>query len=167
MKRFLLTLVTLALIAGASIYGGQTMAEGTKQTQTIIRAGEQPFIKGLGEFFTGNVTLQRLFDPKHPDAPFGAARVTFEPGARTFWHVHPAGQHLIVTDGVGRTGTAGGKVEEFRAGDVLWCPAGIKHWHGASPGMPMTHIALTGTLPDGKNVEWMEEVTDQQYNGGK
>jgi quercetin dioxygenase-like cupin family protein len=160
-------MLTIILATGAGIYEGQALAENTKQTQTITRAGTQALIKGSSEFFTGNVTIRPLFGPKHPDAPFGAAYVTFEPGARSFWHTHPIGQHLIVTDGVGRTGTTGGKVEEFQTGDVLWCPPGIKHWHGASPTTSMTHIALTGTLPDGKNVEWMEEVTDVQYNGNK
>lgn len=141
------------------------MADDTKQA--ITRAGTQASMKGPAEFFTGEVTIQPLFGAKQPDAPFGAAYVTFEPGARSHWHTHPIGQHLIVTDGVGRTGTVDGKVAEFKAGDVLWCPKGVKHWHGASPTTPMTHIALTGTLPDGKNVDWMEPVTDEQYNGGK
>lgn len=141
------------------------MAENEKQTQIITRAGTQSPIKGSAEYFTGNVTVRPLFGAKHPDAPFGAAYVTFAPGARSFWHTHPTGQHLIVTEGIGRTGTVDGKIESFGAGDVLWCPAGVKHWHGASPETSMTHIALTGTLPDGKNVEWMEEVTDAQYNG--
>ena len=160
-------IATLILTAGTGAYGEQAMAGNVKQIQTITRVGTQPSTKGSGEYFTGNVRITPLFSAKHPDAPFSAAYVTFEPGARSFWHTHPTGQHLIVTDGVGRTGTAGGKVEEFKAGDVLWCPAGIKHLHGASPTTAMTHIALTGTLPDGKNVEWMEAVSDAQYNGGK
>lgn len=167
MKRFLYTITVLALTAGTITYGGQSMAEGAKQTQTITRAGSQPSMKGPAEWFTGNVTIQPLFGPKHPDAPFGAAYVTFEPGSPSFWHTHPSGQHLIVTDGVSLTGTVDGKVEEFKAGDALWCPAGVKHWHGASPTSAMTHIALTGTLPNGKNVDWMEEVTDDQYRGKK
>lgn len=171
MKRLLFTITALALVAGATIYGGGTMAaqdeKDTKQAQEIIRAGTRPSMKGPAEWFTGNVTVQPLFGPKHPDAPFGAAYVTFEPGARSHWHTHPTGQHLIVAEGVGRTGTADGTIEEFKAGDALWCPKGVKHWHGASPTSPMTHIALTGALPDGKNVDWMEPVTDEQYTGGK
>lgn len=161
--------ITAALILGiaAGLHGGQLMAENAKNTQMITLADAQAASKGSGKFFTGNVTVRPLLGPKHPDAPFGAAYVTFEPGARSFWHTHPAGQHLIVTDGVGRTGTADGRVEEFRAGDVLWCPKGVKHWHGASPSSSMTHIALTGTLPDGNNVSWLEEVSDAQYNGKK
>lgn len=171
MKHILHIIAVLALAAGTALNGGKAMAaENTRsaeQAQEIIHAGSQPAIKGPAEWFTGNVTIQPLFGPKHPDAPFGAAYVTFEAGARSFWHTHPTGQHLIITDGIGRTGTADGKIEEFKAGDALWCPAGVKHWHGASPASAMTHIALTGTLADGKNVEWMEEVSDKQYNGDK
>ena len=167
MKLLLCAIAILILTAGAGIYGGQAMADNTKQGQSITRADTQAPFKGSDQNFTGNVTVTPLFNAKYPDAPFSGAFVTFEPGARSHWHTHPSGQHLIVTDGVGRTGTADGKIEEFQAGDVLWCPAGVKHWHGASPSAFMTHIALTGTLPDGKNVEWMEAVTDAQYNGGK
>ncbi len=119
MKRFLFTVTVLAVAAGAGIYGGKAMAEETKQTQIITRGETQPSIKGSSEYFTGNVTIRPLFGPKHPDAPFGAAYVTFDPGARSFWHTHPTGQHLIVTDGVGRTGTVDGTVAEFKAGDAL------------------------------------------------
>ena len=170
MKRFVFTFAVLALAAGAAAYGGETMAQDTNDAtgkQEIIRAGSQPSMKGPAEWFTGTVTVQPLFGPKHPDAPFGAAYVTFEAGARSHWHTHPTGQHLIVTEGVGLTGTADGGVEEFKAGDALWCPRDVKHWHGASPASSMTHIALTGALPDGKNVEWLEPVTDAQYKGGK
>lgn len=163
----MLTFMALTLTATNGIYGGPAMAEDAKREQVIYQAGSQPTVKGSSDYFTGNVTVQRLFAPKHPDAPFGAAYVTFEAGARSFWHMHPKGQHLIVTDGIGRTGTMDGKVEECKTGDALWCPAGVKHWHGASPTSSMTHIALTGALPDGKTVEWMEEVTDEQYKGGK
>lgn len=166
MKRTPLVMA-LVLATGAGFYGEHAVAENTDKSQTIVRAGTQSAVQGSSEYFTGSVTIRPLFTPKHPDAPFGAAYVTFEAGARSFWHKHPAGQHLIVTDGVGRTGTEDGRVEEFRAGDTLWCPPGVKHWHGASPTSSMAHIALTGTLPDGKNVEWMEEVSDEDYIGGK
>lgn len=162
-------LITAALLTSvASIFGGQAMAaKNDNLTQTITRFGTLPSYKGPSQYFTGSVTVQPLFDPKHPDAPVIGAYVTFEPGARSNWHTHPTGQHLVVTEGVGRTGTADGKVEEFKKGDVLWCPVGVKHWHGAAPDQSMTHFALTGTLPDGKNAEWMEPVTDEQYDGGK
>ena len=89
---------------------------------------------------------------------------TFEPGARSNWHTHPTGQHLIVTSGVGWTQEWHGPIVEIRAGDVVWCPPGVKHWHGATPTTAMTHLALTGTV-GGKNVEWLEKVTDEQYHG--
>lgn len=165
MKSFFLMISIFTLMAGTTIYGGEIMAEDVKNSQSITRLETQVPFKGSSEYFTGNVSIRPLFGPKHPDAPFGAAYVRFEPGARSFWHTHPAGQHLIVTEGIGLTGTMDGRIEEFRAGDALWCPAGVKHWHGASPTSSMTHIALTGTLADGKNVEWLEEVTEEQYKG--
>ena len=163
MKYTLLSLA-LGLILSLGAPLAAQAAEAGKGEQTITRAGSLPSAKGSDQFFTGNVRIDPLWNSKQPDAPFSGGFVTFEPGARSFWHTHPTGQHLVVTHGVGLTGVWGGKVEEFRAGDVLWCPAGVKHWHGASPTTGMTHLAITGTLPDGKNVEWMEEVTDAQYN---
>ena len=157
-------LLSLFLFVSAGAFAGQALAaEAIKASQTITRAGSLPSVKGSSEFFTGNVRVDPLF-PAKDVAPFSGAYVTFEPGARSFWHIHPTGQHLIVTAGVGRTGEWKGKVEEIKAGDVIWCPPKIKHWHGASPTTAMTHIAITGTL-DGKNVVWMEKVTDEQYNG--
>lgn len=147
--------LTFAVI-GADEAGGEVT-----KSQTISRAGSQPSAKGPVENFTGNVRVDALFAPKE-SAPYSGAYVTFEPGARSAWHTHAAGQHLIVTQGVGLTQEWGGPVVEIRAGDVVWCPPGVKHWHGASPSTAMTHIALTGTV-DGKNVEWMEKVSDEQY----
>lgn len=118
--------------------------------------------KGPAEYFTGDVRVQPLF-AEEDAAAYGGAYVTFQPGARSAWHTHPAGQRLIVTQGVGRTQQWGGPVEEIRAGDVLWCPPGVKHWHGASPTSAMTHLALTG-VRDGQNVEWLEKVSDEQYS---
>ncbi len=100
--------------------------------------------------------------PADPQSNFSAVYVTFEPGARSAWHMHPAGQHLIVTAGVGWIQEWGGPVMGIHAGDVITCPPGVKHWHGATPTTAMTHIALTGAL-DGKSVEWMEKVSDEQY----
>ena len=147
-----LSMLTSGLAVAADNAGG---------TQTVSVAGTQPSAKGPAQYFTGNVRVDPLFAPKDA-APLSGAYVTFEPGARSNWHTHPAGQHLIVTSGVGRTGTPDGHTVEIRAGDVVWCPPGVKHWHGASPTTAMTHIALTGTV-DGKNVEWMERVSDEQY----
>jgi quercetin dioxygenase-like cupin family protein len=128
----------------------------------ITRSGSLPSSAGPAENFTGDVRVQPLFG-EEGTAPYSGAYVTFQPGARSAWHTHPAGQRLIVTDGVGRTQQAGGPVEEIRAGDVVWCPPGVKHWHGASPTSAMTHIALTG-IRDGQGVEWLEKVTDEQYH---
>ena len=157
-------LVSLSLFVSAGAFMSQAQAaEANKASQTITRAGSQPSVKGSSEYFTGNVRVDPLF-PAKDAAPFSGAYVTFEPGARSAWHTHPTGQHLIVTAGVGRTGEWGGRVEEIKTGDVIWCSPTIKHWHGASPTTAMTHIAITGTL-NGKNVVWMEKVTDEQYNG--
>lgn len=168
MKKITTIAAALLAVSALAILGGKAMAvEKNKHTQVITRAGELASYEGSSQFFTGKVTVQPLFDAKHPDAPVTGAYVTFEPGARSNWHFHPTGQHLVVTDGVGRTGTVDGRVEEFKTGDMLWCPAGVKHWHGAAPDHSMTHFALTGALSDGKNAEWLEPVTDEQYNGKK
>jgi quercetin dioxygenase-like cupin family protein len=127
----------------------------------IRRAGSQPSGKGPADWFTGTVRIDPLFQAEDPGRVAGAA-VTFEPGARTAWHTHPLGQTLIVTAGAGRVQRDGGPVEEVRPGDVVWFPAGEKHWHGASPTTAMTHIAVQEAL-DGKAVEWMEHVSDDQY----
>src|SRR5919107_2960710 len=129
----------------------------------IKRSGSQPSAKGPAEWFTGTVRIDPLFDAPVPARAAGAS-VTFEPGARTAWHTHPLGQTLIVTSGMGRTQRWGGPVEEIRPGDVVWFPPGEKHWHGASPSTAMTHIAIHEAL-DGKVVEWMEKVSDAQYEG--
>jgi quercetin dioxygenase-like cupin family protein len=162
--KFAAMLLSLSLFVSAGSFIGQEVAAvENKKSQTISRAGSQPSVKGPAEYFTGNVRVDPLF-PANDSTPFSGAYVTFEPGARSAWHIHPAGQHLLVTAGVGRTGEWEGKVDEIKAGDVIWCPPGVKHWHGASPTTAMTHIALTGTL-GGKSVEWMEKVTDEQYDG--
>jgi quercetin dioxygenase-like cupin family protein len=127
----------------------------------ITRAGSQPSTKGPDDWFTGMVRIDPLFQPKDP-ARAAAAIVTFEPGARTAWHTHPLGQTLIITSGVGFVQREGGVIEEVRPGDVIWFPPGLKHWHGAPPTTAMTHIAIQEVL-NGKMVEWMEKVTDDQY----
>jgi quercetin dioxygenase-like cupin family protein len=158
------TFLSFFLVVSTVAIAGQALAaEASKTSQTITRAGSQPSVKGSSDYFTGNVRVDPLF-PAKDAAPFSGAYVTFEPGARSAWHIHPTGQHLIVTAGVGRTGEWGGRAEEIKTGDVIWCSPTVKHWHGASPTTAMTHIAITGTL-NGKSVEWMEKVTDAQYNG--
>ena len=129
----------------------------------ITRPGSQPSGKGPEAYFTGTVRIDPLFQPDAPARVAGAS-VTFEPGARTAWHTHPLGQTLIVTAGLGRVQREGGPIEEIRPGDVVWFPPGEKHWHGASPAVAMTHIAIQERL-DGKAVEWLEQVTDAQYGG--
>jgi quercetin dioxygenase-like cupin family protein len=127
----------------------------------IKRAGSQPSGVGPADYFTGAVRVDPLFQPPDPARARGAS-VTFEPGARTAWHTHPLGQTLIVTAGSGRVQREGGPVEEIRPGDVVWFAPGEKHWHGAAPSTGMTHIAIQEAL-NGKVVDWMEKVTDDQY----
>jgi len=128
----------------------------------IKRVGSQPSAKGPTEYFTGTVRIDPLFQAPDPARVSGAA-VTFEPGARTAWHTHPLGQTLIVTTGYGRVQRWGEPIEEIRPGDVVWFPPGEKHWHGASPTIALTHIAVQEKL-DGKNVDWLEQVSDGQYD---
>ena len=127
----------------------------------IKRVGTQASTKGRVDWFTGNVRIDPLFEAADPARVRGAS-VTFEPGARTAWHTHPLGQTLIVTFGVGWAQREGGPIEEIRPGDVVWFAPNEKHWHGASPTSAMRHIAIQESL-DGKVVEWLEHVTDQQY----
>jgi quercetin dioxygenase-like cupin family protein len=127
----------------------------------IKRSGAQPSGKGPADYFTGAVRIDPLFQAPLP-ARVGGASVTFEPGARTAWHTHPLGQTLVVTAGCGWVQRQGGRVEEIRPGDVVWFPPGEKHWHGATPTTAMTHLAIQ-EWQDGKAVEWMEQVSDEQY----
>jgi quercetin dioxygenase-like cupin family protein len=127
----------------------------------IKRNGSRPSGKGPAEYFTGAVRIDPLFEAADPARGRGTS-VTFEPGARTMWHTHPLGQTLIVTSGSGRVQRWGGPIEEIRPGDVVWFSPGEKHWHGASPACAMTHIAIQEAL-DGKVVDWMEQVSDEQY----
>jgi quercetin dioxygenase-like cupin family protein len=127
----------------------------------LKKAGSQNSTKGSADWFTGAVRIDPLFEAPAPARVRGAS-VTFEPGARTAWHTHPLGQTLIITAGCGRAQHEGGPIEEIRPGDVVSFAPGEKHWHGASPTTAMTHIAIQEAL-DGKAVEWMEHVSDQQY----
>lgn len=129
----------------------------------IKRNGTQPSGKGPSDWFTGTVRIDPVFAANDARRA-AAASVTFEPGARTAWHTHPRGQTLIVTAGFGLVQREGGPIEEIRPGDVVWFEPGEKHWHGASPTTAMTHIAIQEHL-DGKVVDWMEHVTDAQYQG--
>jgi len=129
----------------------------------IRRSGSQASNKGPADWFTGVVRIDPLF-PVAPPARAAGNAVTFEPGARTAWHTHPLGQTLIVTAGCGRVQRDGGPIEEIRPGDVVGFAPGEKHWHGAAPLTAMTHIAIQESL-DGKAVDWMEKVTDEDYHG--
>jgi quercetin dioxygenase-like cupin family protein len=127
----------------------------------ITRNGSQPSVKGPAEWFTGNVRIDTPFLADEPARVSGAI-VTFEPGARTAWHTHPLGQTLIVTAGSGLGQREGGPIEEIKPGDVVWFAPGEKHWHGAAATTSMTHIAI-GEKLDGKVVDWLEHVSDEQY----
>ena len=135
--------------------------EKTGLNMEIKKVGSQASSKGPVEWFTGTVRLDPLFQA-HPPARTAGASVTFEPGARTAWHTHPLGQTLIVISGTGWAQREGGSIEEIHPGDVVWYPPGEKHWHGARPTTAMTHIAIQEAL-DGKVVDWMEKVSDEQY----
>jgi quercetin dioxygenase-like cupin family protein len=130
----------------------------------IKRIDSQPTRKGPTEWFTGSVRIQPMFESPEPARVRGAS-VTFEPGARTAWHTHPLGQTLIVTSGLGWAQREGGLIEEIRPGDVVWFAPNEEHWHGATPTKAMTHIAIQEAL-DGKVVDWMKHVTDEEYLSG-
>jgi len=131
----------------------------------IKRSGSQPSARGPEAYFTGAVRIDPLFEAPAPARVLGAS-VTFEPGARTAWHTHPRGQTLIVTAGCGLVQSGGGPVRKIRPGDVVWCPPGEKHWHGATAITAMTHVAILEHL-EGRNVDWMEKVSDQEYAAGQ
>jgi len=143
----------------ASTSSGQPATEA--QEVRITRAGAQPARPAPNDHFTGAARVDSNFQGTAP-ARISGARVMFEPGARTAWHTHPLGQTLIVTAGVGRVQRWGEPVDKIRQGDVVWIPPGQKHWHGAAPNSSMTHIAVTEQT-DGKTVDWLEKVTDEQH----
>jgi quercetin dioxygenase-like cupin family protein len=128
---------------------------------TVSRVGTVPSTAGPAQNFTGAVRVDSRFQAAAP-ARVGGGIVTFEPGARTAWHVHPLGQTLIVTAGAGRVQKWGEPALEIRAGDVVWIPPGVKHWHGAAPTTGMSHVAISESL-DGKSTDWMEQVSSEQY----
>ena len=157
-----------AVVAVPAILRAQSSVPSTqkpKSNMEIKRSGSQPSGKGPADWFTGTVRIDPLFQANAPARTAGAS-VTFEPSARTAWHTHPLGQTLIVTAGCGRVQCEGGPIEEIRPGDVVWFPPGVKHWHGAAPTTAMTHIAIQEAL-DGRVVDWMEKVTDEQYQALK
>ena len=157
MRQLSLLLVLLVVSAVAPLHAQQAGGQAIVVTRSEAQSPRQ----GPAENFTGSVRVEQQFQASVPGRASGA-RVTFEPGARTAWHSHPLGQTLLVTSGVGRVQRWGDPVDEIRPGDVVWIPAGQKHWHGASPTTAMSHIAIGESL-DGKSVDWMEKVTDEQY----
>lgn len=136
-------------------------AETEPKSQTLYALGSQQTFAGPEDLFTGKVSVDMMF-PQNEHTAFSGAYVTFAPGARTNWHTHPAGQHMIVTKGIALTGTRDGHIHQFSAGETVWCPPDLDHWHGASPHAAMTHLVMTGSK-DGENVVWKEKVTDEQY----
>lgn len=158
----ILAVATLLLIALDPLSAQTIPADpATAQTLPISRSGSRPPTQGPAENFTGSVRVDPLFAAEDPKRASGA-NVTFSPGARTAWHTHPLGQTLVVTAGVGRVQRWGGPIEEVRPGDVVRIPPGVKHWHGAAPDSAMTHLAVQ-ERQDGKTVDWMEKVSDAQY----
>ncbi|MEU4216440.1 carboxymuconolactone decarboxylase family protein [Actinoplanes sp. NPDC026623] len=162
MKRALAVLA-LPLLVLAAAPAAAAERDDRRKKQMITRSQDQTTTAGSPDTFTGDVRVSTLF-PAGANAPYSGAYVTFQAGARSAWHTHPTGQRLVVTEGVGRTQQWGEPLQEIRAGDVVWCPPGVKHWHGAAPDSVMTHVALTG-VQDEKAVTWLEHVSDQQYNG--
>src|SRR5437870_448784 len=165
-RRFLATIgaVAATVLTFPAILRGETTTSAIQRKELdmeIKRVGTQASSKGPADWFTGTVRIDPLFQADAPARAAGAS-VTFEPGARTAWHTHPLGQTLIVTSGLGWAQRWGGQVEEIRPGDVVWFEPNEKHWHGASPSSAMTHIAIQEAL-DGKVVEWLEKVSDEQY----
>jgi quercetin dioxygenase-like cupin family protein len=164
MRSLAITAMSISLVAWAPADANpaNAAADGERRSEVrVTRSGSQPSTKGPAEYFTGNVRVEGRFQAEAP-ARIGGATVVFEPGAHTAWHTHPLGQTLIVTAGAGLVQHWGGPVQDIRPGDVVWIPPGVKHWHGAAPTTGMTHIAVSESQ-DGKSVEWMEKVTDQQY----
>src|SRR3954470_12085929 len=152
MKPLAATVSLLALAASVPAHA---------QSAQVWPNGSRPSAKGAPQYFTGSVVVDPLYAANDSTSSIGGL-VTFEPGARSAWHTHPAGQYLIVTSGTGWVQEEGGAKREIRPGDVIWTPPGVKHWHGASTTNGMSHIAITNMV-NGKNVEWLEKVSDEQY----
>ena len=164
--RFIVSLAVCSAVL-SSVANRETIAqepnEATQEaSMTITRNGSEPSIEGPEDWFTGDARIDPIHLQPHEPSRLTSAVVTFEPGARTNWHTHPLGQLLIVTSGKGWTQYGGGPRVEINAGDAIWCPPGRKHWHGATSTTEMSHIAIQEML-DGKNVEWLEPVTDEQF----
>ncbi len=158
-----LAMLSMAHPGFAETAAGTGLIERRNATMDIKRNGSRPSGKGPEAWFTGAVRVDPMFQVGDP-LRLSGGHVTFEPGARTMWHTHPLGQTLIVTSGLGWAQCEGGLIEEIRPGDIIWFPPGEKHWHGATATTAMTHIAITESH-DGRNVDWLEMVSDAQYRG--
>ena len=151
----------VALLSSVAMVSSANAQPKANTEQQVYRAKDRQSFEGLNTLFTGKVHVDIVF-PENDVANYSGAYVTFQPSARSAWHSHPAGQHIIVTKGTAVTGTRDGKVLHFREGESVWCPPDIDHWHGATPDAPMTHLVITASK-EGKNVIWKEKVTDEQY----
>jgi len=154
------TKLTMALTF-LTFANGVLLAEDTNERQLVIPANSQASFEGPEQYFTGDVHVQMI--PPNKEMLARGGLVTFAPNARSNWHIHSAGQLLIVTDSIGLTQEWGGTIRVIKKGDVVWCPPGVKHWHGASPDSSMTHIALSANTEDA-TVTWLEPVSDKQYH---
>ncbi|MGL4223649.1 MAG: (R)-mandelonitrile lyase [Vibrio sp.] len=161
MKNNTSLMLLAASVAGSVALHSVEAADDAASGQQVYRAADLPSFDGAENLFTGRVNVQMLF-PENDVAKYSAAYVTFQAGARTAWHSHPAGQHMIVTQGEALTGTRDGKIIHFHRGESVWCPPEIDHWHGATPDAAMTHLVVTASTA-GNNVIWKEKVTDEQY----
>ncbi|MNH07521.1 Cupin domain protein [compost metagenome] len=162
--RALVTVSALAtmLLAAMSSHAADIPSE---KTMSVVRNGEQAAIMGAPGNFVGNARIDPLFPVRAP-SKVSAGAVTFQPGARSVWHTHPLGQTLVVTAGMGWIQQENGEKIVIKPGDVIWTPPGVKHWHGATATTGMSHIAIQESL-DGKNVEWLEPVTEAQYEASR
>lgn len=154
-------IAAIAATGAAAVHAQPVDTQGKKITMDIKRNGSRPSATGPEAYFTGAVRVDPMFQVGDPPRVSGGL-VTFEPAARSAWHTHPLGQALVVTSGLGWAQLEGGPIEEIRPGDVIWFPPGVKHWHGAAPATAVSHIAITEFL-DGRNVDWLEKVSDEQY----
>jgi len=163
MKRFTLLALSLSLLFSASsLTHHASAAEKSSDSQIVVtHAGTLAGYQGPAQYFTGSVRVEPLFSA-NKDAAYSGAYVTFEAGARTAWHTHPIGQRLLITAGSGFVQEWGKPMVEVKAGDTVWFPPGVKHWHGASPASSMTHLALTG-VQNNKSADWLEKVSDEEY----
>ena len=156
--------LTCILALSAGLASAAVAQPGAQATMEVSRSESRQPVRGPTDWFTGTATITPLFDPKGP-SQVGAALVRFESGARTAWHKHPLGQRLVVLEGSGWTQVEGGPVEAIHAGDVVWCPPGVRHWHGATPTTAMAHVAIQ-EAQNGSPVTWMEQVRDEDYLKG-